>query len=190
MQTLLRILAMAGGVLGRRWVSDDTRDQIFRLARAGKTTREIAAATCVCTETVRQYAKRSGVKPALPPSRWTREQIDLIATLAADGAGVGRIAKHLGRSRDSTGRTAKKFGIRIVPTGNRKRRLRLELPDQTWARLEQMAAEIDMKPAATARMIVMAVARDPFLWDSALTPAHFVEKPEQPKPACSAVARV
>ncbi len=95
---------------------------------------------------------------ASPASRWSQKQIDLISTMALDGHGIGSIAKALGRPRDYTGQIARKFGIRIVPPRTPNKVL-FFMSGRLWSRLEAMAGDCNMKPAATARMIVMAVTR-------------------------------
>jgi hypothetical protein len=166
---------MAGGVRGRTWIGDAERGRILSLARGGKTAVEIAAIEHRHPESVRNICKQAGFTLASPPSRWSQKEVDLIATMALDGHGIGSISKALGRPRDNTGRIARKFGIRVVPPRTPHRVRGFFLSERLWIRLEALATECHMRPAAAARLIVMACLRDPWLLGNVLQPSAFVE---------------
>jgi hypothetical protein len=169
------------GAAGRRWVNDDERAAIIAALRKGGTSPEVARQFKRDPETIRVIGKRYGLTIARAPGRWPRwrpDEIDLIVTMARDGHGIGSMAKALNRPRGQTGRIARQNGITITPTPIKSRRLRFELSAKAWARLDLLSAEICMRRSATARMVLMACLRDPWLLQNVLTPTAFVEGEE------------
>lgn len=96
-----------------------------------------------------------------------------------DGHDIKAIAKYLGRPRKAVSLKAGALGVTGLEPSNADHEVMVYLRDDIFAKLQQSAKDLGTSTARTARIIVTAVLRDPWLFQFAIQPSMFVEDEPQ-----------